>query len=112
LKFIVDAQLPPALAGWLRDHGHQAEHVQDVGLREAEDSPIWQYALIQRSVILTKDEDFAARARQVKQDRETPVIVWLRIGNCSNRALQKWFVPLLPEIVREIESGQRFIEVR
>ena len=109
MKFIVDAQLPPALARWLCEQGHQAEHVQDVGLREAEDSPIWRYALEQNAVLLTKDEDFAGR---VRQSRTTPVIVWLRVGNCSNRALCEWFAPLLPDVLREIESGQRFIEVR
>lgn len=109
MKFIVDAQLPPALARWLCEQGHEAEHVQDIGLGEAEDSPIWRYALAQGAVLLTKDEDFASR---VQQSRRTPVIVWLRIGNCSNRALREWFVPLLPDVLREIESGQRFIEVR
>jgi len=109
MKFIVDAQLPPSLARWLREQGHQAEHVQDVGLHEAEDSPIWNYALEQDAIVLTKDEDFAGR---VGQGRKTPVIVWLRIGNCSNRALREWFFPLLPEIIREIEQGQRFVEVR
>jgi predicted nuclease of predicted toxin-antitoxin system len=48
MKFIVDAQLPPALAHWLREQGHQAEHVTEVGLREADDSPIWHYAFDQR----------------------------------------------------------------
>ena len=109
MRFIVDAQLPPALARWLCEQGHPAEHVQDVGLRQAEDSPIWQYALEQNTVLLTKDEDFA---RRVRQSRKTPVIVWLRVGNCSNRALREWFAPLLSDVVREIESGQRFIEVR
>ena len=109
MKFIVDAQLPPALALWLREQGQHADHVADVGLREAEDSPIWQYALEQNACILTKDEDFAARAQH---SGDTPVIVWLRIGNCSNRALREWFFPLLPDVLREIESGQRFIEVR
>ena len=109
MKFIVDAQLPPALAHWLREQGHQAEHVAEVGLGEAEDSPIWQYALEQNACVLTKDEDFAGR---VQHSRQAPVIVWLRIGNCFNRALREWFFPLLPDVVREIESGQRFIEVR
>jgi predicted nuclease of predicted toxin-antitoxin system len=40
------------------------------------------------------------------------VVVWLRVGNCSNRALREWFTPLLPSLVREIEQGQGFIEVR
>jgi predicted nuclease of predicted toxin-antitoxin system len=100
---------PPSLARWLREQGQQAEHVEDIGLREAEDSPIWRYALEQNAIVLTKDEDFAGR---VRQNRKIPVIVWLRIGNCSNRALREWFFPLLPAIVREIELGQRFMEVR
>ena len=78
-------------------------------MREAEDSPIWRYAVEHNAVLLTKDEDFASR---VRQSRQSPVIVWLRIGNCSNRALREWFAPLLPEIVREIEQGQHLIEVR
>jgi predicted nuclease of predicted toxin-antitoxin system len=60
-------------------------------------------------MLLTKDEDFAGR---VQHSRKAPVIVWLRGGKCSNRALREWFFPLLPNVVREIESGQRFIEVR
>jgi hypothetical protein len=48
----------------------------------------------------------------VRQSRKTPVIVWLRGGDGSNRALREWFAPLLPDVLREIESGQRFIEVR
>ena len=43
MKFIVDAQLPPALARWLREQGHQAEHVAEAGLREAEDSPTGEW---------------------------------------------------------------------
>jgi predicted nuclease of predicted toxin-antitoxin system len=109
LQFIVDAQLPTALARWLTEAGHEAKHVEEIGLRNAEDPPIWRYTLENRAVLLTKDEDFAARA---KQSRQSPLIVWLRIGNCSNRALRAWFAPLLPAIVAEIEQGSRFIEVR
>ncbi|MEZ5327011.1 MAG: DUF5615 family PIN-like protein [Verrucomicrobiales bacterium] len=58
LRFIVDAQLPPALAKLLADHGHTAEHVVDVGLRDADDSQIWNYALENEAAIVTKDEDF------------------------------------------------------
>lgn len=109
MRFIVDAQLPPALVRWLTETGHEAQHVEAVGLRDADDPPIWRHALEYGAVILTKDEDFAVRAQQ---DRSAPVVVWLRIGNCSNRALREWFAPLLPAVVQEIEQGQRLIEVR
>lgn len=109
MRFIVDAQLPPALAQRLVEAGHEAQHVEEIGLRDAEDSSIWRYAFENKAVLLTKDEDFAVRLRQ---SQSGPVVVWLRIGNCSNRALQMWFVPLLPAILEEIKQGNRIIEVR
>ena len=108
-RFTVDAQLPPALARLLTTHGHQAEHVEDIGLREAEDSPIWHHALKHQSIVVTKDEDFAHRRRQ---SRRGPVVVWLRVGNTSRRALLRWFEPLIPEVERRIEQGDVLIEVR
>ena len=108
MKFIVDAQLPPALAWLLRESGCDASAVREIGLRETNDAEIWRYAVQQQAAIITKDEDFAERCLY---SRDQPVIVWLRIGNTSNQALLRWFVPLWPEIMRRIELGDRLIEV-
>ncbi len=59
MRFLVDAQLPPALVRLLREHGHTAEHVTKIGPADAPDRDIWRYALEHKSVIVTKDEDFA-----------------------------------------------------
>ena len=59
MRFLVDAQLPPALARWFVAHGHEAEHVGDKGMQTASDNVIWDYALASASAIVTKDEDFA-----------------------------------------------------
>lgn len=64
MRFIVDAQLPPALARILSCHGYHAEHVGDFGMRDAEDSPIWSYALELDALVVTKDEDFPHRLSQ------------------------------------------------
>ena len=109
MRFVVDAQLPPALARLLASRGHHAEHVADIGLRDAEDSPIWSYALEHGAVIVTKDEDFPHR---LSQGGVAPVVLWLRIGNCSRRALIDWFEPLLPRIEEMLQQGERLIEVR
>lgn len=45
MKFVIDAQLPPVMAEWLRAAGHEAGHVEDFGLRNAEDGAIWTHAL-------------------------------------------------------------------
>jgi predicted nuclease of predicted toxin-antitoxin system len=87
VNFLVDAQLPFGLAQWLADKGHSAQHVNEVGLASAEDSLIWNYALGVDAIIVTKDEDFAERTARTAVG---PVIVWLRIGNATNRALLQW----------------------
>lgn len=108
MKFLIDAQLPPALARWLKDWGHEAQHVEDVALREAEDDPIWAYALKEGVVIVTKDEDFAERSARVT---ESPLIVWFRVGNTTNRELRAWIEPRLPAIVQLLGQGNRLVEV-
>jgi hypothetical protein len=40
MRFIVDAQLPPALARWLAEQGHEAEHVFDFGKDGTTDAEI------------------------------------------------------------------------
>ena len=108
VKILVDAQMSPALAAWLRAHGHDAQAVREVGLREADDSAIWAHALQTGAVIVTKDEDFAARSQQMQNG---PVIVWLRVGNSSNAALRAWLEPRLPGIVQLVAQGSRLVEV-
>jgi predicted nuclease of predicted toxin-antitoxin system len=109
MRFVVDAQLPPALARWLVTQGQAAEHVTEVGLLAAEDRPIWDYALRNSAVIISKDEDFPTRAMQ---NKAAPCIVWVRLGNCSNQALLQWFAPLLPKLLKLLDEGHRIIELR
>ncbi|MDX6574495.1 MAG: hypothetical protein QOE96_448 [Blastocatellia bacterium] len=61
MTFLIDAQLPPALASWLIQQGHTAQHVDDLGLRNADDIVIWNHALESGAIVITKDEDFAER---------------------------------------------------
>ncbi len=109
MRFLIDAQLPPALAKALRDEGHEAEHLEDVGLRHAKDPAIWEYARLHHRILITKDEDFVERYRR---QTDGPALLWLRLGNASRRALLAWFMPLLPQLLRRLEAGDRFIEVR
>lgn len=109
MKLIIDAQLPPALASRLRELGHDARHVEELGLRHSDDTDIWDYAMAHGCVIITKDEDFAHRSSQSKV---SPIIIWLRVKNISRQALLLWFEPLLPQIEHHIANGDKLIEVR
>jgi predicted nuclease of predicted toxin-antitoxin system len=108
LRFVIDGQLPPWLAHQLRLLGHDAVHIEDVGLRGDKDTSIWRYAVVERRVVITKDEDFATL---VNRTGETPVL-WIRLGNTNNQALWAALVAIMPQVVSAFESGERLIEVR
>ena len=43
---------------------------------------------------------------------QPPPVIWLRIGNCTNRVLFAWLEPRWPRILQLLNDGQRLIEVR
>ena len=109
MRFLVDAQLPPALARMLTERGHHAEHVVDIASGDTPDTVLWQYALDHDAVIITKDEDFADL---VTRSDIAPRIVWVRLGNTTRRALLEWFLPRLDTIIETIDAGNTLIELR
>jgi predicted nuclease of predicted toxin-antitoxin system len=108
MRFLVDAQLPPALARWLVAAGHEAEHVADRGMQAAPDGEIWDLALREQFAVITKDEDFAQRHNM---RRRGPSIVWIRLRNTRRSELLSWFEVALPQIVAALERGETLIEV-
>ncbi len=109
MNFLVDAQLPPALARLIISLGHDAVHVENASLLLATDEAIWDYALQHRRIIITKDEDFK-NMLLLAATRRAPV-VWVRIGNCSNVELVRWFLPLFPQILGYLQQGEDLIEL-
>ena len=108
MRFLVDAQLPPALARWLAERGHTAEHLFDLGMAGADDRDVWAYALRLGAVIVTKDEDFAERRTRAGTG---PSIVWIRVGNTSRRDLLTWFRFRLPAILDALNRGETLVEI-
>lgn len=108
MLFLVDAQLPPALARWLSECGHDALHVIDCDMQSATDREIWDLAMSRSAVIVTKDEDFAQRKVLTGQG---PSIVWVRLPNARRRDLLVWFKRALPSILLALGKGETLIEV-
>jgi predicted nuclease of predicted toxin-antitoxin system len=107
LLFLVDAQLPPSLAEALRQAGCQAVHVIDLGLLPATDRQIWNEAISRSAILVTKDRDFPLR-RAARNDG--PAILWVRVGNTSNRKLIELVLRALPAIIAAIERDEAVIE--
>ena len=45
MKILINAQLPPGLGLLLNQAGHDACHVFEIGLRDADDAQVWDYAV-------------------------------------------------------------------
>jgi len=64
----------------LADIYAESVHVREVGLRDSDDSVIWQYAKAEGYAIVSKDSDF----QQWSLLRGAPPkFIWLRVGNCT-----------------------------
>lgn len=108
MTFLVDANLPPGLAAWLRERGHEAIHACEHPGLSLDDLAIFEFARTHGYTIVTKDEDFAALAIL---NKNPAAVVWVRFGNATNAMLRNWLAPLLPEIVQRLASGETLIEV-
>jgi predicted nuclease of predicted toxin-antitoxin system len=59
MRFLVDANLPRSTLTAFARAGHQADHVNDVGLKGAPDELIARRAREVQAAIVTRDLDFA-----------------------------------------------------
>jgi predicted nuclease of predicted toxin-antitoxin system len=109
VTFLVDNQLPQALARFLVSHGHQADHILDLGMDEASDQAIWNYAGRNGCVIVTKDEDFISLSLQTGAKNQ---VVWVRLGNCRTPALLAAFEAALPKLTQALQQGDQVVELR
>ena len=62
MRLLFDQNLSPLLVTLLADLFTQSVHVRDVGLQAADDETVWNYAIQQRLVIISKDSDFRQRS--------------------------------------------------
>lgn len=109
MKFLVDNQLPVALAHYLKGRGFACEHVLEARLAEAEDTEICRYAETRDCVIVTKDEDFIYHA---KRPGANVKVIWVRLGNCRTPALLAAFEGAWQEIETCLLAGDRIVELR
>ena len=108
MRFLVDNQLPPSLARWLRNRGHDAEHVFERGLYLLDDRSLWARAMADARIVVSKDEDFLYLT---SQPNDTGRFLWVRLGNCRNDALLAAFSASFDTIVAAFDSGQSVVEL-
>ncbi|HEX8162321.1 MAG TPA: DUF5615 family PIN-like protein [Pyrinomonadaceae bacterium] len=79
MKLLFDQNLSPRLPRQLADIYADSVHVREVGMRDADDAALWEYAKLNGFAIVSKDSDFQQRSLLYGYP---PKIIWLRVGNC------------------------------
>lgn len=85
MKLLFDQNLSFRLVTVLASEYPDSRHVCDVGLREASDEEVWQYAAERGYTVVTKDADFHQRSFLFGAP---PKVIWLRCGNASTSRIE------------------------
>lgn len=105
----VDAHLSPGIASWISSTlGIEAIALRDLGLRDAEDTEIFEAAKAQQAIVMTKDSDFVDLVERIGSP---PQIIWLTCGNTSNARLRYILSEMLPRSLELLKSGEALVEI-
>ncbi|WP_339871871.1 DUF5615 family PIN-like protein [uncultured Brevundimonas sp.] len=106
MRFLLDQNLPVRLCALLQQQGHEALHVEVLGLGTATDAEVWAEARRQDAVVVSKDSDFMVLAARKGR------LVRLRVGNRANRDLFDIIDRNWPQVVERLDGGERIVELR
>jgi predicted nuclease of predicted toxin-antitoxin system len=96
MKLLLDQNISRKLVKELAREFPKSNHVILLGLHEASDGEIWEYARDKNFVIVTQDSDFSERSILFGYP---PKVIWLRTGNTSTTHV----LQLLKERSKEIK---------
>lgn len=106
--FLVDTQLPPLLSELLNERGFDSKHTatdfpngQFLG-----DRSIMDIAIEENRVVVTKDKDFK---NNYLLQGAPPKVLFIQLGNSSNRELLNYFRKNLARIESLLDDGHYFI---
>lgn len=85
MKLLFDQNLSHRLVQALQKEFPDSRHIREVGLEEATDTVVWQYAVQQGFAIVTKDADFHQRSFLFGHP---PKVIWVRVGNASTAKIE------------------------
>lgn len=66
LKFLLDADMPRSSAGVIKALGFDIEDIRDIGMGQAKDREIMEYAIENDRIIITRDLDYGEVLRYPK----------------------------------------------
>ena len=104
MRFLIDNNLSPLLAGELRAAGHDAVHVRDYGLQAATDQVVLARARGDNRVLISADTDFGTLLAREGADRPSIMLIRRLTGR---RATEQAAIILanLDAVAEDLNSG-------
>jgi predicted nuclease of predicted toxin-antitoxin system len=86
MKLLFDHNLSPRLVDRLADIYPNSQHIFVLGLDQADDLSVWDYAQQTGFAVVTRDADF----NELSVLRGfPPKVIWIRRGNCSTNQIEE-----------------------
>ncbi len=104
MRVLVDANLSPVVGAALRDAGHDAVHVLDLGLVTADDDRILDAAAHDDRVIVTADADFGALLA-IRALAEPSVVLLRSADHLSPPEQAALLLANLPQLTADLQAG-------
>ncbi|MGH7058042.1 MAG: DUF5615 family PIN-like protein [Acetobacteraceae bacterium] len=104
MRFLIDNALSPALAEGLRQHGHDAVHVRDIGLGAARDERILAIAAADDRTVISADTDFGTLLA-LRHEPKPSFILFRRTAGRRSAAQVALLLANLPTIEKLLSRG-------
>lgn len=99
MKFFIDMPVSPSLAVWLSKQGHNAIHISQLGMSQAADQTVLDYASKENSIVITADLDFPRLLAIM--GAHSPGIILFRGGNYTESGMKMLMERVLHAIPAE-----------
>ena len=104
MKFLLDQNVSPALVGLLADTDHLAEHVRDLGMREAPDDVVLAAARDADAVLISADTDFGELLARSNANGPSVILLRRQEGRRASK-IASLIVANLQAVADDLASG-------
>ena len=104
MRLLVDNALSPVLAELLRNAGHEAVHVREMGLHHAADEDVFERAVAEDFVVVTADTDFGTLLAR-RSSSKPSLILFRGEGSRKPEALAALMLSNLAQLADALTTG-------